>query len=356
MIGFFDGLRTVLSLELRQRVRGKSWYILLGIFVALVAGVTLLLGLALPGLGQDAGGGIYSSIIFFILLLGTLITPALSGNAINGDRDSGTLATTQVTLISTAQLVLGKFLAAWISAVAFLVASLPFLVIAVALGGVRPDTILSSVLVLLLELGVIAAVGVGLSGLLARPLFSIVVTYLVVAALSIGTLILFTLGGLAVQSQVKYTYIGYEGDETGRVPSEVVCLAPDVSTYSMPRFDYFWGVLAANPYVVLADAAPTTFDRAGNATELFGYIKTGVRQAQLPPDLEPVTDECQRAEDGLLYADYEYDTAEEIVAKTVPGWFVGLGIHVVLGALALLAGWSATRTPARRLAKGSRIA
>ena len=54
---------------------------------------------------HNVGGLLYSLVIYFVLLLGVLVAPAMSGNAINGDRDSGTLATTQVTLITTWQLV-----------------------------------------------------------------------------------------------------------------------------------------------------------------------------------------------------------------------------------------------------------
>lgn len=365
MNGYLSGVATVLSLELRQRVRGTAWYVLLGIFVALVALVTLLLGLSLSALGAAGGGGIYSSIIFFILLLGTLITPALSGSAINGDRDAGTLATTQVTLITTGQLVLGKFLAAWISALAFLVASLPFLVLAVALGGVRADTIVTSTAVLAAELAVFSAIGVGLSGLLTRPVFSIVVSYLAVAALSIGTLIAFTLGGLTVQSRVTYSYVGIQyTDAPGTTPGApgtgpgltgtITCLPEQITVSRQPRFDYFWGFLAANPYVVLADSTPITFDSSGNPQDLFGFLKVGVRQAQLPPESTVRTDECAAAKAG--FPPTPSQSAREIIARTVPGWFVGLAIHLLLAAAALLGGWAATRTPAARLAKGSRIA
>ncbi|TPX00810.1 ABC transporter permease, partial [Schumannella luteola] len=162
---------------------------------------------------SDAPGAVlYSVIVYFVLLLGTLVTPALSGNAINGDRENGTLATTQVTLVSTAQLVLGKLLAAWITALGFLVAGLPFLLFALVIGGASVDTAIVSILVLALELGVVAAIGVGLSGLIRRPLFSVVATYLVVALLSVGTLIAFTLGGLVNQQEVtvENEYVDWE--------------------------------------------------------------------------------------------------------------------------------------------------
>ena len=106
------------------------------------------------GLGRRR---VFSVVVFFVLLLGTLVSPALSGNAINGERDAGTLATTQVTLITTAQLVIGKWLAAWLTALAFLAASVPFLVFGIVLGQISAATIVISVLVLAVELGVIAA-------------------------------------------------------------------------------------------------------------------------------------------------------------------------------------------------------
>jgi ABC-2 type transport system permease protein len=353
---FMRGVGVILSLELRQRVRGTAWYVLLGIYVVLVLTVTVLVSVALSGLGVmedgDAGGGIYSTIIYFVLLLGTLVAPALSGNAINGDRDAGTLATTQVTLVTTGQIVMGKFLAAWVTALAFLAAAVPFLIYASLVGGLGVDTVVVSLLVLAAELGVVAAIGVGLSGLLSRSLFSIVATYLVVATLSIGTLIAFGLGGLAVQSTstntssygISYTASGF--------PEE--CGEPTTYVSQVPRFDYFWGALVANPYVVLADAVPTTYDREGNALDLFGNLKQTVRSAQIAPDLDVEYNECEEAAAG--FPSNDTPSAREIIESTVPGWFVGLAIQIALAAAALLGALVRTRTPAGTLPKGSRIA
>ena len=361
MTTFFSGLWTIVVLELRQRVRNKAWFILLGVFVGLIAVVTVLLWFALNAYGDSAGAssGIYSTVIYFVLLLGTLVTPAFSGNAINGDRDAGTLATTQVTHITTWQLVLGKFLSAWVVALAFLAASIPFLLFAVAFGGVRADTVFVSLVVLCLELGVIAAIGVGLSGILSRPLFSIVVTYLVVAALSVGTLIAFGLAGLATQSEQTFTYTGFEYqklDPATELPEEIVCLPPEVTVYPVPRYDYYWGILVANPYVLLADASPTRFDSNGYPQDLFGSITWTVRMFQLPPDLNTVYDDCAAAKAGYPNEYGQGDTAREVIESTVPGWFVGLLIHLVLAVGALVGAWAATRTPAGRLATGSRVA
>ena len=113
---------------------------------------------------------------------------------------------------------------------------------------------------LAVELGVVAAIGVGLSGILRRPLFSIVVTYLVVALLSVGTLIGFApRRSSPCKTRVTVAVLYYDS-ETGE------CL--DVSDgpgyeMSVPRFDRVWWLLAANPYVVVADAVPTHYDANG---------------------------------------------------------------------------------------------
>lgn len=360
MSGFTQGMWLIVTLDLKQRVRGLAWYVLLGVFVLLVTIVTVLLVLA-TNAWDDGGGGVFSTIVFFVLLLGTLVSPALSGNAINGERDAGTLATTQVTLVTTAQLIVGKWIAAWLTALAFLAASLPFLVFAVALGHVSAATIGISTIVLALELGVVAAIGVGLSGVITRPLFSVTVTYLAVAALSIGTLIAFGLGGAAVQSTVTQKYIGVDWtqfDENGMPPDSgpVDCLPPETRVYQTPRFDLVWGFLAANPYVVVADAAPGSFDAQGNPRDLFGWIAVGVRGAQQAPELDPVVDDCTGWTPNGQYLGRDYETPQEIYDRAVPSWFVGLTIHALLGAGALLWAWKRTEVPARRLPAGSRVA
>ncbi|MDF2509169.1 MAG: transporter, partial [Microbacterium sp.] len=195
--------------------------------------------------GDFVGAGVYSIVVNIVLLLVVLVSPTLSGNAINGDRDAATLAAVQVTAASTGDIMLGKLLAAIATGGAFLLVAVPFLALSLLGGGADALVLLVSLLVLAVEIIVVAAIGVGLSGLIARPLFSVAATYLVVA----GT------------------------------------------TYEVPRFDYVWWALSANPFVVLADATPTEFSPEGYPVDLFGQIKLGVRSAQQSP-LEQRWDEC----------------------------------------------------------------
>jgi len=350
MKNFLLGSGVVFSLEMRQRVRGMALYVLLGVFFLLILVVTAILASVLFSSGAEtnrrSGASAFSTIIYFVLLLGTLVAPALSGNAINGDREAGTLATTQVTLVSSWQIVFGKFLAAWVTALAFLAVSVPFLIFSMVVG-VPPVTVIVSILVLALELGIVAAIGVGLSGVIPRPLFSIVVTYLVIAMLSIGTLIGFFLGGLLFESPTTTrVYSSSQSDADG---NSIHCTYHQTDRGTAPRFDYVWGILVANPYVLLADAVPTTFDRNGDPTDLFGFIKYGERSAQIPPHLHTTQNDCS------LNQDYS-PPYRKTVDSTTPGWLVGLVVQLVLAGTALAGAGLRLRTPAGRLSKGSRVA
>ena len=95
-----------------------------------------------------------------------------------------------------------------------------------------------------------------------------------------------------------------------------------------------------------------TFNSQGYAVDLFSQIASGVRIIQKAPELERTYDECATFSDRTE----QYPSTEEQIDGTVPSWFVGLGIHLVLAAGALWWAIARTHTPARRLARGTRIA
>lgn len=340
-------LGVVVRLELAQRVRSVAWYVLLIVVGLVVGGVIVVLFLSLAGYQRDLGGAIFSTTIFLVMLVTSLVTPALSGNAINGDRDGGILAATQVTQVTAAQLVLGKVLGAWLASLGFLLVCTPFMLGSALLGGLRIEAIAIAIPVVVVEIGVVSAIGVGLSGLIRKPVLSTVVTYLVVAFFSVGTLIGFGVAMIAFQTEETYSELEWGYDEATDTST---CRVTD-RTYetTVPRPDRVWPLLAANPYVILADAVPPHFDAHESPDDLLGQIAVGVRYAQLPPVME----ECPEI---LPNGTWEGETAEEVYERTVPSWFVGLAIHVALAAAAVWGAIAAVRAPARTLAAGSRIA
>jgi hypothetical protein len=280
-------------------------------------------------------------------LFALLVAPALSANAVNGDRAGGTLAILQVTLLQPGQILWGKFFAAWAAAMAFLVASTPFLVIGVALGGMTPGHVLVALLMLALEVGVVCAIGVGISAIAGRPLFSIVVTYLAVAGLAVGTLIAFGLGTGLTQGTIMANQAQYRANEAlSNTPPEpdYTCSGP-LQEQTVMRTERVAWLLAMNPYVVVADAIPYP-----NRTGQFGFesvgaienISQGARYALAGPE---GTFPCANGEVKPRY-----------LAQSTPLWPLGLGLQLLLAALLMWLGWRSLRTPTHRLPRGTRIA
>jgi len=339
-------LGVVIRLELAQRVRSVAWYVLLVIVAIVVGGVIVVLFLSLQGFQRDLGGAIFAMTIFLVMLVTSLVTPALSGSAINGDRDAGTLASTQVTQVTGTQLVLGKVIGSWIASLGFLAVCTPFMLGSAMLGGLRIEAVLVALPILVLEIGFVSAIGVGLSGMIRKPVLSTVVTYLVVAFFSVGTLIGFGVGTLAFQQEETRDEITWDFDD--RTGSSTCIATGNTYETTVPRPDRVWLMLAANPYVIMADAIPPQLDANGYTDDIFGQIGLGVRMVQEPPRAESCAD---YGDDGTWQ-----DPVEGIYERTAPSWFVGLGIHVLLAGGAVWGAIAAVRAPAKTLAAGSRIA
>jgi len=369
------GVRAVVGLEMRQRMRSRGWYIMLAIWFVIIAAVTALTWRSWDiqrGYlsAQDQAVGAPGSMIFevvlaFVLLFGLMVAPAFSANAINGDRAGGTLAILQVTMLTTGQILWGKFLASWLAGLGFLLVSVPFLVFAIAQGGLGAAHILVALLLLAVELGVVCALGVGISALASRPLFSIVVTYLVVAALVFGTLIAFGLGAMVSNGTVKANEVYYKntfvegdvatlanGEELYAQPepkditdqnSDYACFGP-LNEVTAVRTDRVAWMLAMNPFVVVADAIPYASKTQENmyGQGAFAMISQGARYAQAGPE---VTQQCANGK-----------VAPSFVEQKTPLWPLGLGLQLLVAAGVLALGWRALRTPAGKLPKGTRIA
>ncbi len=358
---FVSGVRTIFLLEMRQRLRARSWYIMLAIWFVVIGLVFGLAVLTTATVGVDNGGVLFDLVVGFVLFFGLLVAPGLSANAVNGDRVAGTLAVLQVTLLTPSQILAGKWLAAWTASLGFLAAATPFTLWALALGGVDPLAAVVSILMLAVELGVVCAVGIGVSALASRPLFSIVTTYMLVAMLGIGTLIAFGLSMPLVQEddvEVVYSY-STDGQQYGpRQPSaeaETPLPATDCQSETYRQTVYHtersaW-LLAANPFVVVADAVPYApvppSVRDGSAVYrqpgVMEFLSIGVREAQAGPDLEYTCEES-------------YLGARELQDGQIPIWPLGLGLQLLLAGALLVAGRARLATPAHRIPRGTRIA
>lgn len=347
----WHGVRTVAEQEFRLRIRAGRWRWLLGIWFAVVLGFALLLRLGLaavtpPDYDQPFGPPLFGGVMLFVLGLGLLIVPALTAQSVNGDRERGTLATLQVTLLSAAEIALGKLLAAWGTALAFLGLTLPIVVWAYVEGGLPFGNVLVTLLVVALLLGVVCALSQALSALFARSITSALLSYLTVFALTVGTLIVFGLATAMTNERATVTYEEPLFDEsTGRIIEGETRRETYETTRVRP--DRTWPLLAPNPFVVLADSAPRLpqrFDERtgqpmGRPLDPLGSLGDAAREARrAPEDVEPT---------GMLRAD-----------RPEPGplWPYGLAFDVLLAGGAVTLTVRRLRTPVHHLPRGVRIA
>lgn len=359
----WHGITTVARLELRQRLRTSKWVVVLAVWVAVIALVAVLSYLAMHDPQVQSGASMYDIVIFFVLGLGMLVVPSLTATSINGDREHGVLATLQTTLLTSADLVVGKLLAAWAIAGAFLVTALPFLAWAWVEGGVPAGRILLSLVVLMLVLAVVCALGLMFSSLTARTVTSAVLTYLALGVLVFGTAIGFGLTAFLVSNEETVRVHGvpddwWEQNQSSTDPGFVREPTPaDCTTFerrtTVTHTERIWWMLPLNPFVVVADAAPSDPPEEEGFYAGFTpmrWISAGARSARVGETGE-IRDECYFGEMAAPPAD-----PMEKAADSAAVWPVGLAFLLLAGAGATAVADRRLRTPIRRLPSGTRIA
>jgi hypothetical protein len=172
--------------------------------------------------------------------------------------------------------------------------------------------------------------------------------------LGLGLPILFAVTAPLVQEtttrqvrQLGPDEVDANGNPTG--PGECVTTTEERTEF---RTDRTWWLLAVNPFVVVADSAPTV-----RMTGVFGIgdpltaIHDGVRELRLGP--EPAFDECSRSEEAFREAERRRRQSADALPAT---WPYGLAGDLAIGAAFTLLAVRRLRAPARTLPRGTRVA
>lgn len=356
----WHGVRTVAALELRQRVRSTRWIVALVVWFLVVGAITALTTGALGTLtGHDTsplhrGPLLFFVVTFLVLGLGLLVTPTLSSTAVNGDRAAGTLATVQVTLLTPAEIATGKLLGAFAAATAFLVASLPFYGLAMAMGGTRVLTLVSVVVVTAVILASVCGMGIGFSALTARTAGSTVLTFLGVSALAVFTLVFFglTLPANTAQEQVRVWGVSPSSASSALASDATGGTSPTcewrMETRPVTHTERTWWLLAANPFVVVSDASAVTQQDLRSMTSPFAAIRETIRTARA--GATGVSNECWGPTGQATLP------TEGPRPSAVPVWPWGLGFTVLLGVAGYVTAVRRLRIPQHTLPRGVRVA
>jgi ABC-type transport system involved in multi-copper enzyme maturation permease subunit len=208
-------ISAVLKKELRWRMRGRRAYVIATVYV-------LLLGLLIFGIYQvvyeravsearwrfDAidgpgaglppdvisgavsaqiGQALFVGMLIALTLLTLMIAPALAAGAVSTEREKQTLELLVTTPISTLGMLVAKLLASLAYVFLLIIASIPLMSLVFAFGGVAPEDVLRTYIVLLVIAFGIGSIGMFLSALIGRTQIATVVSYLIVLGLTVGT-------------------------------------------------------------------------------------------------------------------------------------------------------------------------
>ena len=193
----------------------------------------------------------------------------------------------------------------------------------------------------------------------ARPSASAVLTYLVVAALVVGTPLFMAISSpLAVGNQTLVTYsVDYDKSTEGKL----VCKTdPEVSVEEVTHTDRIWWMLAPNPFIILGDAtahAPRRLDGWGHRSSYSPLEATGSWTDELrdPKPDRVVSNFCDNWKDSSDAPSSRRDSGAP-VAKHLVFWPVSLVVLMALGAGGVVTASRRLRVPAGRLPRGVRLA
>lgn len=401
-----NGLRTVTELELKQRIRSRRWIWALVAWFLVIGSITSLVIFATSRTldtdqsAPNPGPMAFALNVFFVLGMGLIIAPTFTATSINGDRAAGTLATLQATRLSAAEIVVGKLLAALLTALVFLVVGLPFIAWSMVTGSISLWQVVACFAVVFVLVTVVCAIGLGWSALLSRPAGSTVMTYLSVVALTVISTFMLLLLSLLVRSPDTVRVWGIPDDVQTEYQTQIDTYwtdHPDGDSNGLPQppidkctwnteavmnvhMERVWWITVINPFVVVADAAPLPpqayadlSSYASSASDPLATIRLGVRSLSQPPATE--RDDCVQLYSQVGYnVEYDADGTPRITTVTgtpvnvespvkrrpvtvdSPIWTWGLGANLILGATFLWVAVQRLKVPYAQLPKGTRVA
>jgi ABC-type transport system involved in multi-copper enzyme maturation permease subunit len=243
---FTSSVSTIMSKELRSRFRGRRAFVVLTLYLGVLAliaygaylevapvarlqtqfGGGVLDGSGLPGANASAsiGEAIFARLSIFQLLLIGVLAPAFTTGAISLEREKATLDLLITTPLRPGAIVVGKLLSALGFVVLMILAAIPVSALVLMYGGASVDDILRQQVVLFVSAIGFGVIGLFFSALTKRTQTATVVTYSAILVLMVGTFFIwrFWNAGVAISADAPF-------GSTARAPEELLYLNPAVA-------------------------------------------------------------------------------------------------------------------------------
>lgn len=184
--------------ELRSRMRGRRAFIILTIYLMAMGGIITLIYLAYASAtnrpfgpqARQAGKAVFGAVLGVEVFLVIFIAPAFTAGAITGEKERQTYDLLRTTLLPARWFVAGKLFSALSYVILLIIASIPLQSIAFLLGGLSPEELILSQLLILLGAVTFAMFGLYSSSRMRSTLASSVLTFGGALFLTIGLPIL----------------------------------------------------------------------------------------------------------------------------------------------------------------------
>ena len=218
---FGSSVSTIMSKELRSRFRGRRAFVVLTLYLAVLALIAFgaylsespnatsgqLLGpegnaVSAANASALIGQAIFATLSVFQLMLVAFLAPAFTTGAISLEREKATLDLLITTPLRPGAIVVGKLLSALAFVILMILAGIPVSALVLMYGGASLEDIVRAQVVLLVAAIGFGVVGLFCSALIKRTQSATVVAYSAVLFLTVGTFFLWrfwtaALGGTA---------------------------------------------------------------------------------------------------------------------------------------------------------------
>ena len=240
---FGSSVSTIMSKELRSRFRGRRAFVVLTLYLGILAliaygaYISAVPAASDPGLlGPDGrsvgatnasaiiGQAIFAMLSVFQLMLVAFLAPAFTTGAISLEREKATLDLLITTPLRPGAIVVGKLLSALAFVVLMIVAGIPVSALVLMYGGAAVEDIVRAQIVLFAAAIGFGVIGLFCSALIKRTQSATVVAYSTVLFLTVGTFFIWRLWTAGLAGTVAEPFA-----PPNRAPEQLLYLNPAIA-------------------------------------------------------------------------------------------------------------------------------
>jgi ABC-2 type transport system permease protein len=204
----FQNIRPIFRRELRSYFNSPVAYVVIVVFLAIVGWFftsTLFLN------NVASMRGVFDLVPWALLIF----VPAITMRLLAEEKKSGTLELLTTKPVTDAEIVLGKFLAAWVLLAAALVPTLVYLITMMSLGSIELGPVVAGYVGLLLMGGAYIAIGIFTSSLTENQIIAFIASFLIVLGLFLLDKVLFFFPA-SLASTLEFIAIDYHFSNIAR--------------------------------------------------------------------------------------------------------------------------------------------